>query len=322
MRSHSSLGGNETIKHIIGIAVATILVATLLVPICQSSADDSDMLEMWIITGQSNATTEYSNDSTIVNQDVGAPHYSCLYYGGDLPPRYYFYNLDHDIVDYWSIKSLYDNGAWKFGGLCPSLSYGISNYTHHDVLMIEASLPGAPISTINVNGWEFAQDCINDALTKIPDKYKTVVKGGVVLLQGEANTSTNIDTYKEGLDTLKDHYNSIGFDSIYVVQTNPEDGVNSSIAQVEWCEETPGAYLASTLPATFTIENGMLNPDDGVHYTQKAIDLIGKDVSKSISEHYPISHESNPYNSLLMVIPLIVIIAILLAAIPFIKRET
>lgn len=305
------------IKHILGITIGVILVATLLAPVCESAtmSDDSDILDVWIITGQSNATTQYSNDPAVVNQDVGRPHYSCLYYGGDLPPRYYYYNLDHDVIDSWSVQSLYVNNAWKFGGLCPSLSYGVSNYLKHDVMIIEASIPGATIYKINTDGWEFAQDVINDALDKIPSKYNTVVKGGVVLLQGEANTASDIDTYKEGLDLLKEHYNTIGFDSIYVVQTNPEDGVNSSQAQVEWCEETPGAYLASNLPASFTIENGMLNPDDGVHYTQKAVDLIGADVSKCISEHYSITHNDSVAHSLVMIIPMMVIISILLAAI-------
>ena len=280
-------------------------------PICsESSYDDSGVLEVWIVTGQSNATTSYSNDPTVVNEDVGKPFHNCLYYGGDLPPRYYFYNLDPSVLDLWSVQSLYQNNKWIFGGLLPSLSLGISNYTKHDVLMIEASIPGATIDTLNVAGWTFAQDVISDALDKVPDKYDHVVKGGVVLLQGEANSSTAIDSYKSSLDTLKSHYNSIGFEQIYVVQTNPTAGVNSSQAQVEWCEETPGAILASTLPATFTIANGMLNPDDGVHYTQKAVDLIGADVSVSLSEHYSITHYDTSYSPLIMVIPAIILLAL------------
>lgn len=312
------------IKRIIGIFIAIVLVAAILVPVCsESSYDDSGILEMWIVTGQSNATTSYSNDPTVVNQDVGRPYHSCLYYGGDLPPRYYYWNLDPSVVDLWDVHSLYQNNKWVFGGLLPSLSLGISDYTKHDVLMIEASIPGAPIDTLNMTGWSFAQDVIDDALDKIPDKYDHVVKGGVVLLQGESNSSTAIDSYKSSLDTLKSHYNSIGFEQIYVVQTNPTAGVNSSQAQVEWCEETPGAILASTLPATFTIENGMLNPDDGVHYTQKAVDLIGADVSESISEHYTITHDPAGYSAIVMVIPAIIIIAIVatVAAYLYIKND-
>lgn len=301
---------NKILPIALGATISILLIATVLVPVCFIDDEESNVLEVWMITGQSNAVTGYSNNVAEVNAEVPAPSKNVYYYGGEsLPARYQFYPSNPDTIwSYWDVYKLYNNGSWVFGGMSPALGVALTNATHHDVLILEASLAGSSIAVINNEGWTYTQKLIDHALDQIPSGYDKIINGGVVLVQGESDGSTGAITYTNSLNTFRSHYLSIGFDSFYVVQTSELIAPTVAETQVKWCEDTPGAYLATKLASTFTVADGTLNEDE-THYTQKGATVIGYAVGSSIAEHYHVEHTQN--NTLLLIVPLFAILAVL-----------
>lgn len=95
-----------------------------------------------------------------------------------------------------------------------------------------------------------------------------------------------------------------------MVKTRDVNGGNSCAAQIEIARTNPNVIMASTLPDTFTVANGLMNSDN-LHYTQKGRILIGEDIANVMSLPY---HAPHDLANLIGVIPILVIASIVVFA--------
>lgn len=111
----------------------------------------------------------------------------------------------------------------------------------------------------------------------------------MVWFQGEADVNLKLtkDEYKEGLNTLVSYMGDQGVEQCFLIQIGM-DGENSEFhqaimqAQLEICEESDQITLASELPRGL---NGADMTDAGkIHFTQKALNLIGTDAGTHAGE--------------------------------------
>ena len=73
--------------------------------------------------------------------------------------------------------------------------------------------------------------------------------------------------------------------------------------------------MASTAPAEFTAASGTLIVGNTLHYSQLGRDIVGTQIGQSIIDHTPIVYTDSAYNSLVGIIPVIVIVSIVMIAV-------
>lgn len=154
---------------------------------------------------------------------------------------------------------------------------------------------GTPVAAVSasrgsssLNGWlnkglkedaaqrlEGAKECLKKEKIRIRHIY-------MVWFQGEADVNLKLtkEEYKEGLNALVSYMGEQGVEQCFLIQMGT-DGENSEYhqavmqAQLEVCEESEQITLASKLPFEL---NGTDMKDRGkIHFTQKALNLIGAD---------------------------------------------
>lgn len=104
----------------------------------------------------------------------------------------------------------------------------------------------------------------------------------MVWFQGEADANLKLtgEEYKEELQALLAYMQEQGVEQCFLIQIGtdeeePQHHETIRKAQLEICEEIAGITLVSTLPGEL---NGTDMKDEGrVHFTQKALNLIGAD---------------------------------------------
>lgn len=295
--------------------IAAIIVALSMIPIITESANGENTLEVLVISGQSNAAYRQVN-LNVVNEDVPLPTTNVYYYGTASQPIWYGYpsNPTYDeTLDSYGIHSMLSNGEWKIGGYEPILAHAISTKSNCDVLIINVAISSATVANLTPNqiGGEYASKVIADALSKVDSKYQ-IEKIGYMWVQGESNYSTPIDTYIEQFELVNTWYHENGFDICYMVQTRPENSGNAALAQIQICNQDPTVILASTAPATFTVDNGLMEADN-LHYTQRGRDIVGADIDAKLALEYHV--RDSTLSTMINVIPLVIIIGLILTAI-------
>lgn len=107
----------------------------------------------------------------------------------------------------------------------------------------------------------------------------------MVWFQGEAdvNLKTTKEEYKAALTGLVDYMQEQGVETCFVIQMGP--GAKKTIyheeimkAQEELCGESEDFVLVSQLPSILQGED--MTDEGGVHFTQKALNLIGTDAGE------------------------------------------
>ena len=148
---------------------------------------------------------------------------------------------------------------------------------------------------------------LDRALTEISPGYQHISMLGVVWIQGETDAAigTTVEQYKASFLKLMDSFEKYGANEFYLVHTRDYYGGNASIAQDQLAEEYSNVLMATEITETFTIENGMLDANP-IHYSQKGRDAI----AFAIKDKILIPTVTNPYEPLLMMIPLMFIIAL------------
>ena len=108
----------------------------------------------------------------------------------------------------------------------------------------------------------------------------------MVWFQGEAdaNLQTTKDEYKAGMRQLVSYMEEQGVEACFLIQLGPDltdlqKHQEIMEAQLELCEEEDDVILVSDLPAELTGED--MKDEGGVHFTQKALNLIGEDAGKN-----------------------------------------
>ena len=321
------------LKQLLTVTVSVILLAVLVVPICESYGDPSpNELDVLVISGQSNGaymetTTVHGVTNVIcdpddVNGNVPLPHKNAYYYGTALVPilygAYYETATYDTTLDSYAIHPMTSEGAWIIGGEEAAIASALTARSYHDVLIINVCAPGAPIEFYEdgATGAAYSEKVIEDALSKLDSKYR-VNKLGFVWIQGESNKTTAIADYISSFESVKGFYEDLGFDTCYMVQTKPGNSGNAADAQLQICNTNPDCILASTAPSTFTVSNGLLVSDD-IHYSQLGRNIVGHDIGMAI----PVYSSDHPEKGLIMLIPWLLIAAIIVSftAAIFIRR--
>ena len=302
------------------IIIGIVLTGAVVIPFCYTQTDE-DTLDVIIVDGQSNAqywgwaTNSICSPSIVNDSDLGAPTHN-LYYYGDSTPTYYgtvYTEPSYDTsLDSYDLHSMYDNGSWVIGSYGPALAKTLSERSGHDVLIIDVGVGAAPIQwlTITGPGGIWAEKIISDALSKVPSKYHVDMLG-MVWAQGESDKNTAVDTYIERFNLL---YNSLnvkfGLEKVYIIKTRDAVGGNSITAQEQLAAENENIIIATDITDTFTTENGYLRPDN-LHYSQQGRTVIAEILGETIAYN---EHPANESLELLKVVPVIIIVALVLAA--------
>lgn len=296
------------LKLILTISVSLIIIISVLVPSISGEYEPAE-LDVIIIDGQSNA--EYSTNVARTNAgliDLPAPEHKLLYYGTANYAEHYPGFDDAKILD------MNRHDQWMIGGLEPYLAYKYSERSGHDVLTINVAKGAVSISWLapSGTGGEYAAEVIDEALSQISG-YRYVNMIGWVMLQGEHDKTMAVDTYKTYFLELADYFSSIGATQCYIGATREYYGGNATIAQKELSEEYANIHLTTEISETFTEANGMLVPDDPIHYSQQGRNVMGTELAKGMR----LMDHSNTID-LMNIIPIVLVVGLLLSAATFI----
>ena len=242
------------------IVVAVIMCVCVLIPALADHEEEKNELIVVVLTGQSNSVFfgDEINDPSIMDS-VGLPKKNVYYYGdgsGPIHRRPDFSPINDSAFNQYCMYSMLnsDGKSWRIGSYEACIGYELSNRYNCDVYVIDTGVPGRSISYYEPEnrGWEYSKFVLTDALKQIPEKY-TVIKAGYIWIQGESDKTTPIQEYIDSFKVINEYYGSWGFDTCYLVQTRPESGQNSSVAQLIICEEMDNVILASTISFSKTL---------------------------------------------------------------------
>ena len=316
------------VKGIVAAAVAIIIISLLIVPAGDMFKDDPpNVLDVLIIDGQSNA--EYGGlgecNPAVLNEEYNAiPQHNVLFYGTPTAPSN---NWDWSVKWHYSwaqyhLHNAYDmsNHQWKIGGYEPILGNTLSTESGHDILVVNMAIGARTIAQLLPDGADgvYSWGVLDHALEQAGRDYDAFNMIGVVWIQGESDKDTPVNDYKASFVELMDSFDNYDLDQFYIVHTRDYYGGNANIAQEELAEEYSNVQIVTDITETFTVENGMLNPDAPIHYSQSGRDAIAFDiVDKIIVPEYDPGDGSNIYTIIVSVIIVLFLVAILLRFITY-----
>ena len=302
------------VKILLTLTIGVILVGAVLVPtIEETNVSGEDVLDVVILGGQSNiAYNPIRVDASVVNDQIALPSTNCYYFGTDQQAVQYPLISISDC----SMQSMTEGNEWRIGGEEPAIAKKIADKTNDDVYIINVAIGGTAIANFlpGTTGGDWIEDVLTAALSIIPAKY-SVHKCGWVWCQGESDKTTAVADYIESFGTLNDYFKSKGFDYCYLVETKPIDSGNATAAQRALPSIYDNVTMASTAPATFTVDNGLLRNGDPLHYSQAGRNIVGEQVGAAIANNLPAHSRDGLDSPLLQAIPIIVIVALLMAAV-------
>lgn len=316
------------LKKIVLISVIVILVGAFLVPTLNDSTqlpEESNKLNVFVLAGQSNAAY-YNQNITVANENAPIKDGFAHYYGTSSAPINcgVINDMSYDTtLESYGIYSMTDeDGTFKVGNIeAPFASYFVNN-TNQKVLIINTGIGGVSIQSYTPGkvGFDYAANLIEDALTKLPEGLDPVLRG-VLWVQGESDAALNVNTYIQKYSEMAAGFKSLGFNQTFISQTKSVNGGNASFAQTLIPDKVAGAHLVTEVANTFSVSNGLLAVDN-LHYTQAADNIIGQAFAQCVISDYsiPVAYLSE-FSGLIYVIPIIVIVAMILVAIPIIHHR-
>lgn len=280
-------------------------------------------LDLAFICGQSNAA--YRNPDP--SQVSPVPRVGTAYYFG-LSDRYgptpeeTNTGMDISACAIWDMVDL-STGALRIGDKGPSYAATYYQETGHKVLWVCGAIGNKSIIQFNPNGgfmWNYQASVLSAALSLIDRSLFDLNVNYYLWCQGEANKSTAVSSYIAQFVTMNDAMLAgdcagVRFDGAVISKVRALNGGNASTAQIELTETFNTIHMGSVVADTFTIDNGLIGSDD-LHYSQLGNNLIGADLADFVvSIEYPASTMDNGAIDVIHIIPAVLIIALLSAAI-------
>lgn len=272
---------------------------------------DLDVVFIW---GQSNAT--YRN--AVVDEAVYPGLNAGYYFGTDSQLGSTSGQGEMDIST-CSFYSLVDpEGDLRIGDMGPAIAKAYHEKTGHKVYLINGAIGNKWILLFFPGGqmWNYGGAMFSAGMDAIDRDLFNVHVVGYVWSQGEANAGNSVDEYERwfmmSFNSMRSGLmDDTRFPAVYIIKTREENGANPAQAQINLSKEYSNVILATTLPDSFTVANGLMYSDD-LHYSQLGKNLIGEAVGESIADHTlpPASMNLEPY---LVVIPILIIVATLMA---------
>lgn len=289
------------------------------------------VLDVIYLDGQSNAAQNTQDLSLAPVPGLGTSYY----FGNDT--RYAEAGrissqeeLDAAIADQlgtWGFQSMLDEtGAVKVGDKAPGIAKAYTEATGHRVYLICGAVPGSPVryhiptSTSDVTNWswQWAELVVSAAIEAVDTDLYTLEYTGIDLwLQGESDvrfsSAAYIKYWARYHDGAVDGLLGIPVTHIIVcliANVTDESGtVNAALIQLteDYDDTTLGASAAD-----FTVTGGELNPDDGLHYTQKGDNIVGREWGESsvrivLSESGG-DREKTPTRTIADMVPILIVV--------------
>lgn len=368
------------VKPLIGLAVAIVVIMTVLVPMIpagsdtdgwtyddyiRSDAGDSatGAFEIVDIGGQSYVHAKSVGTGAIVHSDGSISEYTVSKAKLDLvfifgQSNAAYRNPDPDVVSprpalgtgfyfgfsdryaalasenstgmvyqdatFWSMYD--DSGELRIGDKAPALTYEYNRITGHKVYIVDGAIGGRPLVDFLPESsyvWTYGKNVLERALSLVDESLFDLHVGPYVWVQGEANASSSVNSYYYGFLTMhkaiQDGKLGVPLETAYI-SLMPSKYPNSREAQELLAENNPSIIIATDLANTFTIENGLMGSDN-THYTQAGNNLIGSALGKAIAEDSGFSKSSvSDYGTILQVVPVILILALVVGVIAWMKK--
>lgn len=316
--------------HAVGVGETTIKVDGQTIPITVHKAD----LDVFLITGQSNSGNYDYNQL-----DTAVPALGTAYYYGTYRalcyPGYSISSYNPDLCDMRAVTSDSINVP-LVADKSTVFSKDYYEATGHKVYWICGGIGGASITKFSPTYgtgeiYSYEQQLLDDAIGCVDTDCYNIHIRDYLWIQGEADAELSIDTYKDcftewntALTSDSSFYESMAnwqngsfFGNCYISLIPPEYA-NSYNAQIDLANTIQNVHISTKISETFTVQNGLLNSGDGVHYTQAGDNLIAKYLAASaaseVEDKHPVvnslSVEDDTTHTLVGVIFLLLIVAI------------
>lgn len=279
-----------------------------------------DVVFMW---GQSNAAYRNADPETATAVDKGA----AWYYGTET----YSAAIDHAGMvltdcDMWTMVD--DTGAVRIGDKAPAFCQTYYERTHHKVYWVDGAIGNKSLSSFlpfNGDMWKYGKSVLEAALDEIDEDHFDWSLKYYMWIQGEANSASPVASYKSQFLSMHEAMlrGNLGekFQGCFISKVRAINGVNSSQAQIELCEEVNTIHMATELADTFTVANGLMGSDD-LHYSQAGNNVLGAALANAIVDYDTADsiNVSSAEKALITIIPLLILAGLAIAAVVFITR--
>lgn len=247
-------------------------------------------LDVFLLTGQSNAAYKPETIGTRIDPEKANP----------IPPfgTAYYYGTNSGPITYTAWESTHTLGSMQYltnpdgtahiGGIECAFSAEYYSLTAHKVYTINCSKGDTSVTQWvgNNSMYLMSSELYQDAISQLDlDKYE-IHAMPYLWVQGESDNLW--DTSVQYMGWFLDAYNQICSDkygefhptSAIISLSDPDNAVNSSVAQRLLAQRYPDMIkLGSEASETFTQQNGLLNSDN-LHYTQAGRNIIGLDLAR------------------------------------------
>lgn len=209
-------------------------------------------------------------------------------------------------------------GTSVIGDKAPPFCAEYYAHSYHKVYYINSSWAGTSITTWQPGSTSFdaAAANIENALSVVDTDLFELTPRGYTWIQGEQDSAMSTEDYYDYFVAMNNAIlaGGLGIDLDHCfISKVPNTFASASNAQMLLAKRLSSVTMATEIADTFTISNGLLG-DDGLHYTQAGDNLIGYDLGYSASHYYyPDYDENSASNQILGILPILIVIALILA---------
>lgn len=277
-------------------------------------------LDLVFMCGQSNAS--YLGYDPAKADPV--PELGTAYYFGT-EDTYAGFREDMSQCTWWTM--LDENGDLRIGDKAPSYCATFTEKTGHKTYWVCGAVGGRGITYfMPPDGvvWTYMCDMLTAALALVDTSLFDLETNYYLWIQGESNTSTDIDTYKNKFLSMHDALldgdcAGVKFKGCIIALPRQSDAVNSSQAQRELASQYSTIRIATDAADGFTIDNGLMSKDD-LHYSQLGDNIIGKDLGAYVANLVIGSTPQGTATMILYIVPVMMAIGVMLAFVQW-RRE-
>lgn len=272
-------------------------------------------LDLFLMMGQSNAA--YTQPNRTLSEPI--PPIGTSYFYGTANAPVYLYDWDPSDCAMHDVTAT--DGTANVGDKIPAFCATYYNKTGHKVYWVTAGVGGQSITKFQpTNGqmWIHTREVLENAILAIDSDYYDYSAKAYFWIQGEQDSNMTVPEYIERFKEI-DHaitHGDLGikFDTCILSQIRKPSGPTAWAADSIIADSFSNVYMGSTAATTFTKANGLMNSDN-VHYSPLGNNIIGTDLANCAAALFHPAPGDAIDLELISVIPVLIIVAILMAAI-------
>lgn len=246
-------------------------------------ASDSEETDVIFLMGQSNAA--YREATAVAAEAEPVPEEGTAWFWGQqygIPANFNFTT--------GSLQDMSNGTGAAIGDKWPALASEYIDKTGHKVVMAQIAKAGMSITRFSPEDgdlWTASVSRVEQVITAMNDAGMSVGLVHVVWIQGEQDYNMSEAEYETRLLQIGTAISNggLGHDvnmPLWISKTRGSGG--SVAAQEALTQEKPGMFrFATTIATTFTVENGLMSPDN-LHYSQAGNNLLGSEIGATVGE--------------------------------------